>query len=224
MVNLKAVLFDLDGTLIDSEYFYFSNWQPILKREFGVDLSFEGWLEHFAGHTLVRNVAYMRDLWDIQTTEEYMWKATREAYANSNMKEIKLMPYATELLHFLKDKEVGIGLVTSSYRTTADTVLGTHGLLNLFDFFVTRDSVTNPKPNPEPYLLGAKLANVPYESIVAIEDTTTGTTSAKDAGLFCIAASKHVVERERLKHADLLVSDMNEIKQHFQQWLVSSNS
>jgi len=92
MKNISAVLFDLDGTLIDSEYFYFSSWAPILSASFGVEIAFDDWIREFAGHTLLRNVQHLKDRFDVDTTEEYMWQATRASYANADMRTINLMP------------------------------------------------------------------------------------------------------------------------------------
>lgn len=206
----KAVLFDLDGTLIDSEYFYFSNWAPILSKEFGLEITYEDWIRDFAGHTLARNVKFFKEKFQIETTEEFMWKETRANYAKSDMTAIRLMPFAQELLDQLKEKDMRIALVTSSYSTTVDTVLGHHGLLDYFEFFVTRELVTNPKPNPEPYLLGTEKIGLAKEEIVAVEDTITGYTSATAAGLTCIAVSKHTTERDRLGHANYLVEDFKQ--------------
>lgn len=215
--SLKAVLFDLDGTLIDSEYFYFSNWAPILKDSFGLIISFDDWIREFAGHTLVRNVEYLKDKYRIDTTEEYMWKRTREAYSKSSMLNVNLMPYAKEILSVLREKGIRIALVTSSYQTTVDAVLGNHGLLDYFEFFVTREKVQQAKPNAEPYLLALSLLGLHAEEVLAVEDTITGTTSAQLAGIQCIAVSKHITERNRLESkADFLYHDLDEVIEHFQ--------
>lgn len=215
--SLKAVLFDLDGTLIDSEYFYFSNWAPILKDSFGLIISFDDWIREFAGHTLVRNVEYLKDKYRIDTTEEYMWKRTREAYSKSSMLNVNLMPYAKEILSVLREKGIRIALVTSSYQTTVDAVLGNHGLLDYFEFFVTREKVQQAKPNAEPYLLALSLLGLHAEEVLAVEDTITGTTSAQLAGIQCIAVSKHITERNRLESkADFLYHDLNELIEYFQ--------
>lgn len=209
---IKAVLFDLDGTLIDSEYFYYSNWAPILADSFGLHITFDDWIREYAGHTLLRNVNYLLEKHNITTSEEYMWTATRANYAKSDMRMIRLMPYAKEILSLLKEQHVRIGLVTSSYQTTVNTVLGEHGLLDYFEFFVTREIVQNPKPNAEPYLLAIEKMGLPKEEIIAIEDTITGTTAALAAGLHCIAVSKHETERQRLDgKANILLSSMDEI-------------
>lgn len=211
MSNIQAVLFDLDGTLIDSEYFYFSNWQPILEEHFDLLISFEDWIDYFAGHTLVDNVQLLKEKWGIDTSEDFMWKETRANYAKSDMRTIRLMPYAKEILTELQQRGIRIGLVTSSYQTTVETVLGHHGLLNYFEFFVTREKVNNPKPDPEPYLLGLSLLNLAAKQVIAIEDTSTGVAAAKGAGLHCFAVSKHVSERAKLGDADKLFFDLEEV-------------
>lgn len=211
--SVKAVLFDLDGTLIDSEYFYYSNWAPILADEFDLHITFDDWLKNFAGHTLVRNVGFLKDQFGIETTEEFMWTATRANYAKSDMTTIRLMPFAKETLENLRQKGLRMALVTSSYKTTVDTVLGHHGLLDYFEFFITRELVENPKPNPEPYELATQKLGLTKEQIIAVEDTITGFTSATAAGLTCVAVSKHTTERQRLAVAKYLIEDLSNLLQ-----------
>lgn len=213
--NIKAVLFDLDGTLIDSEYFYFSNWSPILAEEFGLHITYEDWIRDFAGHTLVRNIQYLQHKFGIETTQEFMWTATRANYAKSDMTTIRLMPHARETLDFFKSKGVRIALVTSSYITTVQTVLGHHGLLDYFEFFITRELVENPKPNPEPYLLATQKLGLAKEEVVAIEDTITGFTSATAAGLVCVAVTKHETEKARLSEAKFFISNLTKLTEFF---------
>ncbi len=211
MSNIKAVLFDLDGTLIDSEFFYFSNWQPILERSFGLKIDFEDWIRYFAGHTLVHNVQFLQAHWGIVTSEEYMWKETRASYEGADMKNIPLMPYAREILQELKAANKRIALVTSSYKKTVDTVLGQHDLLSYFEFFVTRESITNPKPNPEPYLLGISLLGLEKADILVVEDTFTGYSSAKAAELRCCVVSQHPTERAKFADEQSLYNGLDEV-------------
>lgn len=212
MNTIKGVLFDLDGTLIDSEFFYFTGWSAILEKDYNLKLIYEDWLRDFAGHTLNHNVKVLNEMYNLNIDEEEMWFATRAAYANASMKNIRLMPYAKELLQNCRERKLKVGLVTSSYQTTVDAVLGEHKLLKYFSFFVTRELVENPKPNPEPYLLALEKIGLPKENIVVVEDTSTGCTAAKEAGLYCIAVSKHEIERARLQHADILLNDLAEVK------------
>ncbi|MGB7529726.1 HAD family hydrolase [Sphingobacterium cellulitidis] len=212
MKNINAVLFDLDGTLIDSEFFYFSTWAPILENDYGLKIDFDEWITNFAGHTLNHNVQMLNQEYKLNVDEEDMWFATRAGYSKANMSNIRLMPHAKEILEAIQASGKKIGLVTSSYQTTVDIVLGEHQLLDYFEFFVTRDQVENPKPNAEPYLLAVSKLSIPKDEIVVVEDTSTGCTAAKNAGLYCIAVTKQEVEKSRLKHADELLNDLAEVK------------
>jgi len=211
LTNFRAVLFDLDGTLVDSEYFYFSNWSPILAEEFNVHITYEDWIQDFAGHTLVRNVGYLNEKFGVKTTQEFMWDATRANYAKSDMTTIPLMRYVKEVLDLLKSKGIRIALVTSSYDTTVQTVLGHHQLLDYFEFFVTRELVENPKPNPEPYLLATQKLDLPQDQIIAVEDTITGYTAATAAGLECLAVTQHEAEKQRLSKAKFLIDNFSKL-------------
>jgi len=219
MNKIQAVLFDLDGTLIDSEYFYFKNWAPILKEEFDLLIDYEDWIRDFAGHTLAHNVKRLVEDYGYDTTEEHMWKRTRAAYADSNMSDIQLMPGAKDILAFLKAEDIRIGLVTSSYRSTVDTVLGKHGLLDYFEFFVTRERVEVPKPDPEPYRLALTMLDLPAKYCVAIEDTITGSKSALGAGMQLIAVTKQEVELARLTAVDNIVENLSAAKTMLSQWI-----
>ena len=212
MNKINAVLFDLDGTLIDSEYFYFSNWAPILENDYGLNIDFDEWISKFAGHTLSRNVQMLNNDYKLNVDEEDMWFATRSRYAKANMKNIRLMPYAKDVLQAVKESGKQIGLVTSSYQNTVDIVLGEHNLLKYFKFFVTRELVENPKPNPEPYLLAINKLMIPKHEIVVVEDTSTGCAAAKAAGLYCIAVTQQEIEKNRLTHADQVLNDLAEVK------------
>lgn len=212
MSKTQAVLFDLDGTLIDSELFYFSSWSPILKREFGIEINFNDWLTIFAGHTLDHNISVIKDHWNVDVDRDFLWQETRKSYAQADMKTIQLMPYAKEILEFLKDENKKIGLVTSSYKSTVDTVLGHHMLLDYFDFFVTREDVEFPKPNPEPYLKAINILDLPKESIIAVEDTATGYASATSAGIACYVVSLQESQLAKLQGKTQIVGSLDDLR------------
>lgn len=212
MRKIQAVLFDLDGTLIDSERFYFDAWSRILKAHFDLSIDFVDWIEHFAGHTMSYNLGTLKRVFGVDISPEFMVPAIEKRYAEAGMQNIPLMPFAEEILTALQNSGMRIALVTSSYRQTVDLVLGHHGLLDYFEFFVTREEVEQPKPDPEPYLLAQRMLNLPAQTIAVIEDTHTGCTAAQRAGLYCIAVSRQAVERKKLNRADELLNDLAEAK------------
>lgn len=212
MGKFQAVLFDLDGTLIDSERFYFDAWFLILREQFGLTIDFSDWIDHFAGHTMASNLATLQREFQLEVQEGFMQRAIEERYAEADMRTIRLMPFAKEILDELRQADIRIALVTSSYRQTVDLVLGHHGLLNYFEFFVTREKVQHPKPDPEPYLLATEKLSLSKEVIAVIEDTHTGCAAAQRAGLYCLAVSQQAIERQKLEQADELLNDLAEAK------------
>lgn len=209
---LKAVFFDFDGTLVDSERFYFEAWRPILKSNFAIDLDFAKWIADFAGHTLADNVKTMQRLWGVETSEAFMWKVTREKYAAQDILNIPLMPYTKELIEDLAAREIQIGLVTSNFRTTVEKILAQHQLISYFSLYVTREDVIFPKPDPECYRKALQLSECKAEEVLVIEDTSTGARAAKAAGLACFGVTKQLVERTRLDFVDQLFYDLKEVQ------------
>lgn len=211
MNKLSAVLFDFDGTLIDSERFYFEAWAPILKGAFQLEISFEDWIQDFAGHTLQRNVEFLRTKFQVDTTEEFMWKRTREAFALNDMLAIPLMPFAEEIIQYLAQSHISIGLVTSNFFPVVERILKAKGLYAHFSFFVTREDVQDAKPDPACYLLALKKAQVAAAEVLVIEDTLTGARAALAAGLTCFGVTKHAAEREKLKALVPLFEDLQQV-------------
>lgn len=175
-----AVLFDMDGLLIDSEPLWLEAETAVMER-----LGGQPWTEEdqhaLLGGSLVRTVGYL------------LAKATRpappEAVADWLMSGIEdrvrrdgvpLRPGARELLAEVAAAGLPRALVTSSERGFMDAVLSSTGLR--FDMTVCADDVTTTKPDPEPYLLAAKLLGVDPARCAALEDSPNGVASAEAAG------------------------------------------
>lgn len=211
MNKLKAVLFDLDGTLVDSERFYYDCWVPVLYQHFALDLTIGDWMKYFVGHTLPHNVQTLKDVWEIDTSADFLLKHITVEYEKANMSNISLMSGAKELVSSLHKNGLHLAVVTSSHYPTVETVLGKHDMLPYFDFFVTRENVTFPKPHPEPYLLAKGNWNFEDSEILVIEDSYVGATAAKEARLSCFVVNPFEPERVRLDFVDGLFYNLNEI-------------
>jgi len=179
-----AVLFDMDGLLIDSEPLWLEAETAVMAR-LGAD-----WTEadqvQLLGGSLERTVRYL------------LAKATRPAppevigeWLMSGIAElvrrrgVPVRPGARELLAEVAQAGLPSALVTSSERRFMNAVLAGTGLS--FDVLVCADDVTATKPDPEPYLLAAKLVGVPPGDCFALEDSPNGVASAEAAGCRVIA-------------------------------------
>ncbi|HLQ99390.1 MAG TPA: HAD family phosphatase [Sphingobacterium sp.] len=214
MKKTKAILFDLDGTLIDSESYYFDCCAPVLKEHFDLDITMNDWVAYFVGHTLSQNVIMLKERWDIETTEEVMERYMTEEALKYDIKQIRLMPHARKLIHTLASKNIKMAVVTSSPFDFAEITLKANDVFDYFDFFITVDDVQNPKPNPEPYLLAQKRIGLPKENIWALEDSFAGVTAAKNAGLKVFGINIFEALRKQLKEANALFYNLGEVHEH----------
>jgi HAD superfamily hydrolase (TIGR01509 family) len=184
-----AVLFDMDGLLIDSEPLWLEVETAVMAR-LGADWT-EADQAQLLGGSLERSVRYL------------LSKATRPAspevvgdWLMSGIAErvrhggVPVQPGARELLAEVTAAGLPHALVTSSERGFMDEVLASTGLR--FDALVCADDVSVTKPDPEPYLLAAKLVGVPPGDCFALEDSPNGVASAEAAGCRVIAVPSMV--------------------------------
>lgn len=212
MTKLKAVLFDLDGTLIDSERFHYNCWLEVLNA-FSIQMSWSEWIKSYAGHTLPINCKRIREayLLDIPLQELIDWRESLSIRGFSTM-DIDLMPYARETLAFFKGQNLKIGLVTASPRDNVDLIFARNGMAQFFDELITRSDVKESKPSPESYILAYEKLGVDKDACIAFEDTINGVRSAKAASLICYAIQSDPLQQEQLSPADKIFADLEQAR------------
>lgn len=214
MQNLKALLFDLDGTLIDSEFFHFECWNEILE-ESGAKLTYEEWLNTYAGVPMPTNAKNLVERFAIETPiEEVIERREHLTLERLKTKDVNLMPFAAEVLDFFHDKGLTLALVTSSPRKDVEAVFERNGLGKYFKLIITRSEVTKSKPDPESYTVCVEKLGISENECVVFEDTMNGIKAAKAAGLTCFAIQSNVNEHPKLTAADYLFPDLDAAKKH----------
>jgi HAD superfamily hydrolase (TIGR01509 family) len=178
-----AVLFDMDGLLIDSEPLWFAAETAVMDR-LGVQWT-QADQHQLLGGSLERSVSYM-----LAKAARPVPRQTLAAWLMADITErvrraVPLRPGAPELLASVAHAGLPSALVTSSERTFMEAVLASTGLR--FDVLVCADDVTATKPDPACYLLAAKLIGVPPADCFALEDSPNGVASAEAAGCRVIA-------------------------------------
>lgn len=182
MTPPSAVLFDMDGTLLDSEKLW-----DIAVAEFTRDLGFEITPEARASTLGNATADALRKLYDFaQVPEVERDYSGAERWVSNRVVElfdggIPWQPGARETLDLLADARIPLVLVTNTIREVTEHALGTLGR-ERFVATVCGDEVHNPKPGPDPYLRGAELAGFAPSDCVAVEDSPTGARSALAAG------------------------------------------
>jgi HAD superfamily hydrolase (TIGR01509 family) len=183
-VTAKAVLFDLDGLLVDSEPVWYAVEYALVER-----LGGQWSQEHQAacmGGTIDRSCAYILELTGAEASAEEIRDELLGAMAARFAASLPLHVGATELLDELGARGIPLGVVTSSYRVIADTALEAIGR-SRFAVVVSGEEVTHGKPHPEPYLRACEQLDVDPRRVVVLEDAPYGVVAAEAAGCVVVA-------------------------------------
>jgi len=179
---IEAVLFDMDGTLIDSE----SVFRTALFNACA-DLGFEMTADihtSIIGGTAENTRRVLFDAFGEAFPFPHFYDTcTMHIQAELERNPMRAKRGAEDLLQFLDNTGIPMAVATSSRHVHANGHLAKVGLLPFFRTVVTRDDVTNPKPHPEPYLTAAKRLDIHPSRCIVIEDTPTGVLAATSAGM-----------------------------------------
>ena len=203
---MKAVLWDLDGVLVDSAPFHFQAWRELLASQ-GRELSEADFRRTFG----LRNDTILHDLLgDLPPAEvERLAALKEELFRQAARGNIAALPGALALLRLLRERGLKLALVSSTPRANIDLILGALGVETAFDVILGEEDATRGKPDPEGYLLAAERLDVPPGECVVIEDAPVGVEAAKRGGMRCVGVYRDR-PREALAKADLLVETLED--------------
>ncbi len=179
-LSARAVLWDMDGTLVDTEPYWIEAEYALVGR-FGGTWSTEH-AHALVGNDLLTTARYIREHGGVDLPPEAIVEELLDGVVAQVRQLAPWRPGARELLVMLADLQVPCALVTMSYRRLADAVVSQLPA-GTFDVVVTGDVVDRGKPHPEPYLTAARHLAVDPRQCVAIEDSPTGVASAVAAGM-----------------------------------------
>jgi HAD superfamily hydrolase (TIGR01509 family) len=184
-----AVLWDMDGTLVDTEPYWIETEFALVEKHGGT------WsTEHalnLVGNDLIESGRYIREHSGIDVEPADIVEELLDGVVARVEKRVPWRPGAVELLVDLRANGVRCALVTMSYRRFVAPILA--GLpADTFEVVVTGDAVTQGKPHPEPYQKAAAVLGIPPGRTLAIEDSNTGARSAESAGCTVLVVPNHV--------------------------------
>ncbi|MBV6716461.1 HAD family hydrolase [Paenibacillus chitinolyticus] len=209
--SIKAVLFDMDGVLIDSEPIYFDIERSSFDH-FGVPVSEE---DHhsFVGVTLESMWEQILDKHRIPFALEQVLTYHKDNVMTilSGHTELTAMPQAERWLSWLKEKQIPVAVASSSPRPLIELIMDKTGLGHYLDVRVSGEEVNHGKPAPDIFLHAAGLLGVEPSSCLVIEDSRNGVKAAKSAGMRCIGLQNPGSGNQDLSLADHRVSSFEEL-------------
>lgn len=203
--DTKAVIFDLDGTLLDNNSFHRKTWEAYLKN-LGKQISEAEFNAHLNGRTNKDAVEY---IYGRKMSEEESTKYTFEKealYRKIYQPFIKPVTGLIEFLEILHNKNIPMAIATSGIKPNIDFMFENVPIKKYFKTVINSSHITKGKPDPEIYLKVALLLNVPPKNCLVFEDAVVGIKSAKSAGMKVIAVAT-TQTKEELSIADMIVDD-----------------
>jgi beta-phosphoglucomutase family hydrolase len=202
----KAVLWDLDGVLVDTAPFHFQAWQELFQS-LGTGFAEADFRRTFG----LRNDAILRDiLGELARAEvERLARRKEELYRGKVEGRVTAIPGAIELLRRLQQRGKKMAIVSSTPAENVRVVLRSLGLEGVFGAVVAEEDAPKGKPDPQGFLLAAEKLGVEAGECVVIEDAPGGVEAAKRAGMRCIGLATSR-PREALAGADLVVDSLEE--------------
>lgn len=181
---LQAVLLDMDGTLVDTEGFW---WDVEVEVFAGLGhILDESWRHVVVGGPMTRSAGFLIEATGADISLADLSVLLNEGFEDRIGRALPIMPGAARLLAELYEQEIPTALVSASHRRIIDRVLAFLGPQH-FGLSVAGDEVSRTKPHPEPYLFAAAGLGVDPARCAVVEDTATGVASAEAAGCHVVA-------------------------------------
>jgi len=211
---LKAVLFDMDGVLVDSELFFYETERRLLE-ELGHHLTKE-YYKQFVGSSCEYMWNKFKTDYELSVSTDYLDRRGRELLdvlvkENGGFPEV---PFARSLVKGLKGK-YRLAVASSSSMASIERNMNSMNISDCFDKFVSGMDLERTKPAPDIFLLAAKELGVKPEECIVIEDSCNGVTAAKAAGMVCIGYVNENSGNQDLSKADYLVTSFEGIDGRF---------
>ncbi|MBV8902580.1 MAG: HAD family phosphatase [Acidobacteriia bacterium] len=209
MYEPRAVLWDMDGTLIDSEEFHWISWRDTLEAR-GIPITREQFLSSFGR----RNDAIISQWLGPAATPDSIAEiadAKEKLYRDLICKHgIPPLPGVADWVRRLHEQGWLQAIASSAPRLNIDVVLEALGAAQYFDGIVSAEEVKNGKPDPEVYLTAASLVGTPPGRCIVVEDAAAGIEGARRAGMRSIGVNQH----GQLLPADIVVLSLERLSRN----------
>lgn len=210
--NIKACVFDLDGTLVDSLHIWRDIDVEYLAR-YGIDCPHD--LDHhIGGMSFTETAVYFKEYFNLPVGVDKIRSDWEDMALYKYLYEVELKPGVMDFLECIREKDIPIAIATSNSRLMVDKFLRERNLSTYFDAVVTSCEVNKGKPAPDVYLRAAELISIKPADCLAFEDIPDGIRAAKSAGMkVCAVEDRHSehIRDKKMELADYYIYDFTNI-------------
>ena len=183
---IHAVIFDHDGTLVDSEPVHLACWQEALTP-YNATLSKEDYSQKLSGMPTIYSATWLAGKFNLDIPADALLREKQKHLRDFLTKDrFPLMRGVESLLQYLAERRIPMAIATGASREEVTTSLRHHKLAPYFNAVVSKDDVRHNKPAPDVYQLAARHLGVAEQHCVAIEDSDNGEQAARTAGIHCL--------------------------------------
>ena len=198
--KLSAILFDLDGTLIDSEQKFFDSFRHVISLRYNYNISYDEY-ESFELKQNAKLIINLKNkgIIDERESDEIIM---RDVYLEYEKKFMDLLDKNEvslnfELLKQLKNKGLRLALVSTSRKKFIDMLLAKLNIENLFEIVISREDVKNLKPSPDAYIMALNQLNISSDCCIAFEDSERGIVASKKANIKTIQVNDFIKDKTK---------------------------
>ncbi len=196
--KIKAVVFDMDGVLFDSEKITYAMWKKT-GDEYKIS-DVETAVRECTGRNIDDTCAYLKNRYGENFPAlEFRMRCSELFHSYADKNGLPLMPYAKEILESLKERGYVLALASSTRKTVVEKELKEAGMYSYFKTVTCGDMVSHSKPDPEIYLCACKSIGFEPENCAAVEDSPNGIISAYNAGMKCIMVPDQIEPDEKIR-------------------------
>lgn len=205
---MKALIFDFDGLILDTELPDYESWQQVY-REHGCELPLEKWASIVGGtaESDFDPYDYLEECLGKEVDRENIWIERRKNYVET-LEAQPVLPGVAEYLSSAKKLGLKLGVASSSPENWVLGHLRRLGLIDYFDCICTADDVQQTKPDPSLFLAAANDMEVEPEQVIVFEDSPNGVLGAKRAGMYVVAVPNPLTVQLSLEAADLILDSL----------------
>lgn len=218
---IKAFIFDMDGTLADTEPQHYRAWRATLLNNGAEEFSFEKFLTYVGTSNETVATDHIRKTGILKSVQELVRE--KQVHYLEMIPEIQLFAGARQVLETYTGR-VTFAVASSSHHRELTEILRSNKILDYFSSVIGGDMVTHRKPDPEIYLKTLQAIGVPAGSCLAFEDSTHGVNAAKNAKIYGIAIPNEFTRNHDFSRADRVITSFHDVNDELLKSVVEGGS